>query len=87
MTPAEELFDIERDPLELRNLAADPASRSTLEEMRRAYDAELELWKAKAVPYNDYRRFGTLFDRNVPWDEKASRLTKEKGPGKKKRRR
>ncbi|MHC5054501.1 MAG: sulfatase family protein [Planctomycetota bacterium] len=83
MTPAEELFDIGKDPLELRNLAADPASRAALEEMRRAYDAELELWKAKAVPYNHYRRFGTLFDRNTPWAEKLPMTAKEKGPRRK----
>ena len=33
--PTEELFDTQADPLELRNLAADPAYRETLSELRR----------------------------------------------------
>ena len=34
--PEEELYDLERDPAELVNLAADPAHRETLERMRAA---------------------------------------------------
>jgi len=34
--PAEELYDIQRDPHELKNLAADPAHASTLQKMRSA---------------------------------------------------
>ena len=36
--PEEELFDAEADPLELNNLAADPAHAEILAEMRRAHD-------------------------------------------------
>jgi arylsulfatase A-like enzyme len=84
MKPAEELFDTANDPLELRNLAADAGSAEALETMRGKYDAELAAWKRKAVPYNDYQRFGTLFDRDVPWDGKEPLLKKQKGgePGK-----
>jgi hypothetical protein len=37
------------------------------------------------VPYNDYQRFGTLFDRAVAWEEKQPLLKKAKGPKKEKR--
>ena len=71
MEPAEELFNTEKDPLELKNLAADPGHVIALEEMRRKYDRELASWKAQAVSYNDYQRYGTLFDRNIAWDKKS----------------
>jgi uncharacterized sulfatase len=37
--PAEELYDTENDPHEIRNLAGDPALRSVLERMRKAHVA------------------------------------------------
>ena len=63
MVPVEELFDTENDPLELVNLAGDPEYAAVLEEMRIKYDEQLAAWKAHAVPYNDYQRFGTHFER------------------------
>jgi len=50
--------------------------------MRERYDAELAKWKSDAVDYNDYQRFGTLFDRNVPISEKQSLLKKNGGKSK-----
>lgn len=38
--------------------------------MRKKYDNELEHWKKQAVTYNDYQQYGTLFDRNIPLDQK-----------------
>lgn len=70
MSPAEELFDTKNDPLELKNLADDPAYKSDLERMRAKYDQELAAWKEGAVA-DDYRKYGTLFDRSIPWDAKA----------------
>jgi len=40
--PGEELYDLEADPHEIRNLAADPAHRETLEAMRARIDAWIE---------------------------------------------
>jgi arylsulfatase A-like enzyme len=40
----EQLFDLERDPTELRNVVDDPRSRPLLERMRRA----LEEWRERA---------------------------------------
>jgi len=79
MTPAEELFDTANDPLELKNLANDPAYKSDLQRMRNNYDKELAAWKKQALPYNNYQKYATLFDRNIPWS------AKEKITGRKKK--
>ncbi|MDQ1913840.1 sulfatase-like hydrolase/transferase [Paenibacillus sp. GD4] len=47
--PAEELYDCEEDPYETRNLAGDPAYRTTLERMR----TELDAWRAKYDVWGD----------------------------------
>ena len=71
MEPAEELFDTGNDPLELTNLADSPAHRTDLERMRNRYDIELASWKQHAVSRNDYEKYGMLFDRAIPWAQKA----------------
>jgi arylsulfatase A-like enzyme len=40
--PAEELYDLERDPLEMKNLAHDPASSAVLSQMRDALKRTLD---------------------------------------------
>ena len=86
MTPAEELFDTENDPLELKNLAKNAEYAKALARMRARYDKELSLWKTHAVPYNNYQRFGTLFDRTIPWEKKLPMLKKGSAPKKVKNR-
>ncbi|MFN3150299.1 sulfatase [Bremerella sp.] len=66
MKPVEELFDTQNDPLELVNLANQPTSEAILQEMRKRYDQELSKWQREAVDYNDYQRYGTLFERELP---------------------
>jgi hypothetical protein len=78
MEPVEELFDTQNDPLELTNLAQNPDSTATLQEMRKRYDRELAKWKKRAVDYNDYQRYGTLFDRMIPLDDKKPFMGKER---------
>ena len=64
----EELFDLGADPLELRNRVDDaPELRDS---MRAVYDSMVGFWKREAVSFHDYSRFGTIFDRGVPWAEK-----------------
>lgn len=70
MEPAEELFRLVDDPLEMTNLASDPKASSLLDSMRQKYDAELSAWKEQAVAYNNYQRYGRLFDRTIPWEQK-----------------
>jgi len=77
MEPTEELFHLARDPLEMTNLVKNPEASSMLSIMRGKYDEALDKWKAQAVPYNDYQRWGTLFNRTIPWQEKS--LIKKQG--------
>lgn len=70
MTPAEELFNIASDPLEMKNLANIASADTMLDSMRAIYDIELSRWKQHAVPYNDYQQYGILFDRAIPWEQK-----------------
>ncbi|MFT5031287.1 MAG: hypothetical protein ACI9VS_003752 [Candidatus Binatia bacterium] len=51
-------------------MAADSKLRQELGMMRRHYDAELRKLQLQAVDYNDYQFYGTLFDRNVKWEDK-----------------
>lgn len=70
MEPSEELFDLKNDPYELKNVIGDNKLRQELGMMRRHYDAELRKLQLQAVDYNDYQFYGTLFDRNVKWEDK-----------------
>lgn len=74
----EELYHLSKDGLELKNQAKNPEYNSAMEEMRKAYDSHLSHWQAEAVSYNKYKEYGTLFDRNVSWSEKAKLLIKSK---------
>ena len=80
MEPVEELFDLKNDPLELKSLAVVPEAEATLDSMRKRYDVELQKWKDHAVDYNNYTRYGTLFDRNVPVNEKTALLRRKPKP-------
>ena len=70
MEPAEELYNLASDPLEMKNLANDPGSEAVLHSMLERYDKELKHWKQEAVPYNNYQQYSTLFDRTIPWENK-----------------
>lgn len=63
--PAEELYDLASDPHEIRNLAGDPAHRSTLEKMR----AILHGWIQDTRDQGQY-----LEDRVMSWDRDRSEV-------------
>lgn len=73
MKPTEELFHLSEDPLEMTNLAGNEQASDELAEMRSRYDDELQAWKDHAVPYNNYQKYGVLFDRSIPWQDKQTR--------------
>jgi N-sulfoglucosamine sulfohydrolase len=62
--PAEEFYDLKRDPDSLTNLAAEPAHRARKERFRQRMERELRA-------QNDPRQFGrgSVFDRYVYADE------------------
>ncbi|MDX2035554.1 MAG: sulfatase [Isosphaeraceae bacterium] len=69
--PNEELYDVENDPDEVRNLANDPRHAAKLEELRKAMDA----WQAKfgdlgAVPERDLIRRGLVADRLAEYEKR-----------------
>ncbi|MDC0293301.1 sulfatase [Verrucomicrobia bacterium] len=75
--PREELFDIQFDPYEMRNLAVMQENHPALQSMKSHYNEELNRWKKNAVPHNDYKPFGTIFDLALSWEEKKTALPKQ----------
>ena len=75
--PTEELYDMSGDRLELKNVAADAAQTASLEEMRNVYDRHVAAWKVLAVPYNNYQKYATIFDRKIPWVHKRPLLSRK----------
>lgn len=62
-TPTDELYNTREDPLELVERSQDPSSSDELKRMQAIYDAQVEDWKARAVPYHRYAEFGDFFTR------------------------
>lgn len=71
MKATEELFQTSTDPLEIKPLAKERTFQDDLLRMRRLYDSAVDHWKKQCVPFHDYEQFGTIFDRNVDWNDKA----------------
>jgi len=80
MAPTEELFRLPDDPPEMSNVAAEPRHAATLESLRNAYDAEIAALRQNGNPDHGYSRYKILFDRAIPWNEKASLLPRSQ-PG------
>ena len=72
--PTEELYQLNKDPLEMENLATNPEMEPVIQQMRQKYDLQLRNWIKQGVSYNGYQKYGTLFDRNIDWDTKAEVL-------------
>ena len=70
MKPTEELFDLNSDPYEMTNVAADPRHAAVLADLRRRYDAELAAIATTRVEGHGYEKYPVLFSRTIPWTEK-----------------
>ncbi|MFT5469828.1 MAG: arylsulfatase A-like enzyme [Verrucomicrobiales bacterium] len=66
MKPAEELFDKNRDALELQNAALNPEKRPQLTEMQKLYDQEVRAIAEKSVR-PAYKGYGEHFKRGATW--------------------
>ncbi|OYP38861.1 sulfatase [Rhodopirellula sp. MGV] len=75
MEPAEELFDLKSDPLEMVNIVGDPKHQDQLARLRQRYAEQLKHLQANAVDRHDYRPFATLLDPAIEWDAKAPLVT------------
>ncbi len=73
--PSEELYDLETDPYELRNLAGSGAHRDVLDRFRAALDAHLlEVRDVGVLPEYELHRDGpTPWDRGQGWSEETLR--------------
>ncbi len=69
--PAEELYDMQRDTLELHNQAGVPAQVEVLGQMRATYDRLLAQARASCIQANQYPAFVASADRTVPWRNKT----------------
>jgi arylsulfatase A-like enzyme len=67
----EELYHTSSDPLELENCLQNPDTAATLGQLRDIFDKAVSSWKSDAVPYHNYRKYGTIFDRHLTWAQKS----------------
>ena len=72
--PSNELYDLKKDPLELTNQFSSSEYTKARKKMQKLYDQHLTDWKEHAVAYNNYQKFGILFDRKLKWEEKIKRV-------------
>lgn len=78
MKATDELFQLNKDRGEMKNVAGNPENAATLAKMQKLYDAELAAIGSKFIPNHGYDDFPKVFDRAVPWDQKKN-LAREYG--------
>lgn len=71
MAPAEELYDMRLDALDLHNEAGTPAKQNDLKQMQMIYDRLLTRAKATCIHANQYPEFLASADRSVHWTRKT----------------
>ncbi|SDW29670.1 Arylsulfatase A [Lutibacter oricola] len=68
MKSTEELFNLEKDPFEMKNIANEDVE--SLNKMKSYYSKELKLLENKLIKGNGYENFPTIFNPNISWEEK-----------------
>ena len=71
MTPTEELFHLSNDPIEMKNVVDNPEYSEALDRMRGLQESERVAIAENLIPGRKYECYPLLFDRSVPWGEKA----------------
>jgi len=74
--PAEELYDMRNDRIEMVNEAGNPEKQKVLASMRKLYDRYHKHWKEKCVQGNGYPEYIKLADRDIHWSQKSFKLAK-----------
>lgn len=77
MTPRFELYDMQLDRLEVKNLNEEDPNSNQAERGKSTYANALEHWKLNCVQHHGYLRFASIFDPTVDWIEKDA-LYKQK---------
>jgi len=70
MKESEELYDLGKDPGELKNIASNPERKPILDHLRKLYDKGVKHWRETARPVWNYDKYADIMDRHVSWDEK-----------------
>lgn len=70
LEPAEELYNLRDDPLEMYNLARRAGRADDLRRMRNLYDRLRADALSTCAPLNDYPAFLKAADRSIPWAKK-----------------
>ncbi|MFR9629612.1 MAG: sulfatase-like hydrolase/transferase [Rikenellaceae bacterium] len=68
MDSTEELFDLNADPLELKDISKEANSQQTMKKMRKLYDARLAEWRKNGTKRNGYMPFSTILTRGIEWE-------------------
>jgi len=74
MKPAEELFHLTQDPIEMHQLTASGKNKKQLKTMRKFYDMERDLISKNVFQGNGYKNYPVLFNRKISWNQKSSLL-------------
>jgi arylsulfatase A-like enzyme len=71
MKPTDELFQLGKDRIEMKNVAGNPENAGILARMKKDYDTELKAIQEKVVTGHGYEYYPKLFDRTLSWEQKA----------------
>jgi arylsulfatase A-like enzyme len=69
MQPKEELYDLQADRYEMKNLASECSMKYKLQEMQEIYDTYVEKIKEESAN-KGYEAYAKLYNRAIPWSDK-----------------